>query len=240
MPTSTTERELLQLEKQYWQALKDKDAETALRLTDFPCIITGAQGIGAIEPRAFAAIVQDPPYTIESVDVEDYAQVRMLTDDVAVLAYKVHEELTVGGEPVSLEAADSSTWVQRDGRWLCALHSEAIVGDAFGRDRTPTVRPPAGPPESRPEPIGRDAPAGMSDDERAIRELIARRIERNRELEEVTVRGDWAWSRTRLDVSIALPHETALQRTDYKLTIWHKRADGLWLVARDADLPAAQ
>jgi hypothetical protein len=34
-----------------------------------------------------------------------------------------------------LDAADSSTWVRRNGRWLCALHTEAILGDPFGRDR---------------------------------------------------------------------------------------------------------
>jgi hypothetical protein len=30
---------------------------------------------------------------------------------------------------------DSSTWVRRNGCWLCALHTEAIAGDPFGRDR---------------------------------------------------------------------------------------------------------
>jgi hypothetical protein len=33
-----------------------------------------------------------------------------------------------------VDAADSSTWVHRDGRWLCALHTEAIAGAPFGRD----------------------------------------------------------------------------------------------------------
>jgi hypothetical protein len=55
---------------------------------------------------------------------------------VAVLAYNVHEELTVEGKPVTIDAADASTWVRRDGRWLCALHSESLKGDPFGRDRT--------------------------------------------------------------------------------------------------------
>jgi hypothetical protein len=61
--------------------------------------------------------------------------VRFLTPDVAVVAYTVHEELIVEGEPVVIDAADSSTWIRRDGGWLCALHSESILGDPFGRDR---------------------------------------------------------------------------------------------------------
>ena len=46
----------------------------------------------------------------------------------------VHEELTVGGKPVVMDATDAS--VQRNGKWLCALHTESVAGDPFGRDRT--------------------------------------------------------------------------------------------------------
>ena len=41
--TRTIETELVELEKQYWQAIKDKDADAAMRLTDDPCIVTEAQ-----------------------------------------------------------------------------------------------------------------------------------------------------------------------------------------------------
>ena len=60
----------------------------------------------------------------------------MLRDDVAVVAYVVTEELTVENKPVTLKAADSSTWVRRDGRWVCAVHTESLSGDPFGRDRS--------------------------------------------------------------------------------------------------------
>jgi hypothetical protein len=45
--------------------------------------------------------------------------------------------LTVDGKPVTLDAADASIWVQRDGRWVCALHTESIGGGPFGRDKLP-------------------------------------------------------------------------------------------------------
>jgi hypothetical protein len=31
--------------------------------------------------------------------------------------------------------ADASPWVQRDRRWVCALHTESIAGDPFGRGK---------------------------------------------------------------------------------------------------------
>ena len=55
-----------------------------------------------------------------------------------VIAYKVSEKLTVDGLPLTLVAFDSSMWVKEaDGRWRCALHTEAIAGDSFGRDKRP-------------------------------------------------------------------------------------------------------
>lgn len=135
MTAKTVEQELLALEKQYWQAIKDKDAEAAMRLTDDPCLVTGAQGIARIDRQALGNMMKTAPYTLRDFTVDDDAQVRLLRDDVAILAYSVHEELTVDGKSVTLDAADSSTWVRRDGRWVCALHTEAITGDPFGRDR---------------------------------------------------------------------------------------------------------
>src|SRR5688572_15023772 len=49
--------------------------------------------------------------------------------------YKVHEAVMVDGKPLTVDAAHSSTWTKRNGRWVCALHSESIEGDPFGRDR---------------------------------------------------------------------------------------------------------
>ncbi len=132
--TNTVEKELLGLEKRYWQTLKERDVDAAVRLTDAPCIVTGAQGAALVRKQTLAAMVKNARYTLHDFDIKD-AQVRLLSDDVAILAYKVHESLTVEGKPVTIDAADASTWVRRNGGWLCALHSESILGDPFGRDR---------------------------------------------------------------------------------------------------------
>ena len=134
MDTATVEKELVVLEEGYWTALKERNVEAAAKLTDFPCIVTGAQGVGRIGREAFIAMMRDPRYTIERFELKAI-EVRLLREDVAIVAYKVHEDLTVDGKTVSIDAADSSTWIRRDGRWACAMHSEALAGDPFGRDR---------------------------------------------------------------------------------------------------------
>ena len=135
MSNQAIEQELLALENRYWQAQKDKDGAAAAELTDEACLIAGAQGVVQIDRSTLVKMMEDASWRIDDYSIGDEVQVRVLDADTAILAYKVHEELTVDGEPVTIDAADTSTWVRRDGRWLCALHTESIAGDPFGRDR---------------------------------------------------------------------------------------------------------
>jgi hypothetical protein len=143
MATAITEKELLGLEIRYWQAMKDGDVDAMMRLTDLPCIVAGAQGVGSMDRPEFEAMNENSSYKLERFEFKEGAKMRSLGEDVAVLAYEVHVELTVDGRPVELDAAETSTWIRRNGHWACALHSESIEGDPFGRDRNsergPTV-----------------------------------------------------------------------------------------------------
>jgi ketosteroid isomerase-like protein len=129
------EQHLLDLEREYWHAIQARDVEAAMRLTDDSCIVAGAQGVARLDRAGLSRMLQVADYTLDEFEVKDGAEVHLVRDDVAILAYKVRETLTVEGERLSLEAADASTWVRRDGRWRCALHTESLAGDPFGRDR---------------------------------------------------------------------------------------------------------
>lgn len=136
MADRTVEHRIIDLEKQFWTAIRDGDTKTAKRLTDDPCIVTGPQGAAAIDRDQFVDMLEAPEWTLHEFEL-DNPVVRMIGDDVAIVAYRVVEKMTVEGNPVTLEAADASTWVRRDGNWLCALHTESVIGDPFGRDRQP-------------------------------------------------------------------------------------------------------
>jgi hypothetical protein len=90
--------------------------------------------MGRPRQRALGKMIRSSTYTLHEFSLSD-AEVEIVGDDVAVVAYKVRESLTVDGKPLTLDAADSSTWVRRNGDWECLLHTESIVGDPFGRDR---------------------------------------------------------------------------------------------------------
>ena len=68
MTTTTIEKELVELETQYWQAIKDKDLDAAMQLTDDTCIVTGAQGAASIDRKAFAGMLNSPAWTLNEFE----------------------------------------------------------------------------------------------------------------------------------------------------------------------------
>lgn len=143
MATAISEKELIELENKYWQAMKDGDLKAAMELTDTPCIVCGPQGIGSFGKKDFEEMFKSPSWKLMNFKLKEGAKMRPIGSDAAVLAYEVHEDLTVDGQPVSLDAAECSTWVRKEGRWVCASHTETIEGDPFGRDRMTTPSTPA-------------------------------------------------------------------------------------------------
>ena len=118
------DQELLELEKQYWEAICNRDGATATRLSDARCMVIGPQGIGKLDRQALAGMVENAPYQLKRYRLDDDVHVRTIADGVALIAYKVSEEIVIDGETQTLEAFDSSVWVRRDGGWVCAAHTE--------------------------------------------------------------------------------------------------------------------
>ena len=136
MSSSTHEQELVDVERRFWNAMKEKDAAAASALTDDQCVIVGAQGVSAIDAKTMAKLTSEGQWELEQFSFDEQKrQIRFLTDDIAIVAYPVRERVVVDGETLPVVANDSSVWVRRDGQWRCALHTESLAGDPFGRDK---------------------------------------------------------------------------------------------------------
>ena len=134
--TNAHEQELIDVERRFWNAMQDKDAVTASNLTDDQCVIVGAQGVSAIDAKTMAKLTSEGTWELKHYAFDERArQIRFLTEDIAIVAYPVQERVIVDGETLPIEANDSSVWVRRDGHWRCALHTESLAGDPFGRDK---------------------------------------------------------------------------------------------------------
>ena len=129
--------ELLQVESRYWDALKNRDSREARKMTEDECIVVGAQGVMQIGPEMIAQMLEgELPYEIDGYAMDEgKTLVRRIGDDIAIVAYPVHEDLHVEGKKVALDAFDATVWVRQDGKWVAVLHTESIAGDPFGRDK---------------------------------------------------------------------------------------------------------
>ena len=137
MAMNGKEQELLDVERRFWDTMKTKDGRTAGQMTDDGCIIVGAQGVSAIDGATMEKLMADGKWDLEQYSFDHKnAQVKFLTDDVAIVAYKVNERVVVDGQTLPVDANDSSVWVRRNGEWRCALHTESLSGDPYGRDKT--------------------------------------------------------------------------------------------------------
>jgi uncharacterized protein (TIGR02246 family) len=117
--------EILNLEKKYWQAMSDHDLQTALSLTDFPCLVAGGHGLQLVDKEQFTKMFDANQETPRKFKFDDEkTQVRQVGADTAIIAYNVRTTFSKDGEERTVDAIDTSTWVKRFNRWVCAMHTE--------------------------------------------------------------------------------------------------------------------
>jgi uncharacterized protein (TIGR02246 family) len=121
-------KEILNLEKRFWGAMKEHNLQEALGLTAFPCLVAGSHGLQAVNRDEFEKMfnAQKDTYRDFSID-ESKAEVQQVSDDTAVVAYNVQTSVEKDGKTQTIEAVDTSTWIKRDEKWLCAMHTETVL-----------------------------------------------------------------------------------------------------------------
>lgn len=116
MDHSTTEREILGLERKYWDAMGKGDVDAAAALTRFPCMVMGPQGIqGVSEPDYRKMMESHDPRECAGIEIAD-PKISLVGENTAVIGYSVRSK--------GKKMFDSSTWVNEGGKWLCAFHVE--------------------------------------------------------------------------------------------------------------------
>jgi uncharacterized protein (TIGR02246 family) len=80
------------------------------------------------------------------------------------------------------------------------------------------------------EPFGKEAFRAMSESMKGVQ------MKGTADIRELEVRGDWAWLRNYIDVTITPPGGEPVRRSGYTLSILRKELDGRWLLLRDANL----
>lgn len=114
--TSTNDQIFLNLEKNYWKAMRENDVDAAVALTKFPCLIAGPQGFRQVKEEEYRKMMQSMNgKAFQNVTLEE-PKVKMLNEQTALVAYSTHMN--------GMRMLDVSTWVKDGSDWVCAFHSE--------------------------------------------------------------------------------------------------------------------
>jgi uncharacterized protein (TIGR02246 family) len=70
--------------------------------------------------------------------------------------------------------------------------------------------------------------------------MAGMRFEAKSNVVEVSVHGDWAWTRTELSIAMTPPSGETVRRSGATLSIFRKNRDGKWVIFRDANLLAKE
>src|SRR5262245_47280025 len=97
MASAPTKDEIIKLEKSYWDAMKRKDGARSAQLSGETSIVSGMQGVMSIPKKQMAKMTEDGKWTLEDYEFEDI-QFSAPTPDVAIIAYKVKQKVTMDGK----------------------------------------------------------------------------------------------------------------------------------------------
>jgi len=118
---------LIDLENRFWQAIVDRDADTATGLLCEPALMVTSHGALQFDHSGYRAMAENGPMTLKSYELSDM-HVVFPNDDTAVLTYHVKQEVSPRekGDGVGSfqEMNDTSTWVKDRQGWKCVMHTE--------------------------------------------------------------------------------------------------------------------
>jgi len=119
----TTQQDIMELERRFWQAMVDMDIDMATSLLDRHSVSVAAGGIHHFDPSEYKAMALAGGGRITSFGFSD-ERVIFPTPDVAIASYKADQSFIVDGKRHDMVVYDTTTWVRKDGRWLAAGHTE--------------------------------------------------------------------------------------------------------------------
>jgi hypothetical protein len=118
------ETQILELEKKYWQAMEDHDFDTVKKLTRFPCIVAGKNGVQSVDETTFKNMFDSGSNAKIKVLNISNVQSQSVSKKSAVIAYQIEIGTAYDVQGPSMKCACTSTWTKDDEEWVCALHTE--------------------------------------------------------------------------------------------------------------------
>ena len=119
--TDALKETLMQLEKQSWEAWKNRDGTFYQTFLSDDHVELGFGGRST--KSSVVAFVGSPVCVVKSYAL-DHFQLTVFNASTALLTYHAVQDTNCGGKPVPSPVWVSSLYVQRNGRWLNALYQQ--------------------------------------------------------------------------------------------------------------------
>lgn len=118
------ETQIIELEKKYWQGMENHDYEAVKKLTRFPCIIAGKNGVQTVNEVSFKKMFESGDGNKIKVLNFSHIETQTVTGNTALIAYLIELGIADDQQKTPLKCACTSTWIKENDNWVCALHTE--------------------------------------------------------------------------------------------------------------------
>lgn len=117
------ETQIIELEKKYWQGMENHDYETVKKLTRFPCIIAGKNGVQSVDEPSFKKMFESGDGNkIKVLNISNVES--QLIETTAIIAYTIELGMSDDKQKSPMKCACTSTWIKENNNWVCVLHTE--------------------------------------------------------------------------------------------------------------------
>ncbi len=125
---TTPTKTLIDLETKFWQSMVDQDTAAALQLLHAPALMASSHGAIKFDHAGYRKMAEQGSMLVTSFALSD-VEVLFPTETTAVLTYRVKQTVAArdGGESITQDMSDTSTWVYLGKRWQCVLHTESSM-----------------------------------------------------------------------------------------------------------------
>lgn len=123
--------EIIQLENRFWQSMVDQHTKVAIAMLDEPAVIVSTHGALQFDRATYRQMAQQDAMAVKAFELSNM-NVLFPNENTAVVTYRARQTLSVRGQsaPLEQDMTDSSVWLRKDGRWLCAMHTETPLEKA--------------------------------------------------------------------------------------------------------------
>jgi hypothetical protein len=124
--TTPMEKEIVDLQHEFWEATKNADRDELSRLTDDQFTFVMGEGVHNFSRNDFVTMMTDGDFKLKSYTLSE-PTVRELSPGFALIGYKARESFEREGKAQEVESYSSAIWKKSGKTWQCAVATESRI-----------------------------------------------------------------------------------------------------------------